>query len=119
MSVSEASQDIDSNYSRKMFPRSPGQRAVIPSPRSMPSRDKRLPLDTWNLSASQGNVFGNPRFMFDSPQTSWRRICHSTAPSATGAVPVQGSTGTIVARGEERIGSTTTMPMCLKEGRQP
>ena len=59
-------------------------------------------LDTWNLSASQGNVFGNPRPMFDSSQTSRRRIRHSTTPSATGAVPVQGSTGTLVARGEER-----------------
>ena len=36
------------------------------SPRSMLSRDKRLPLDTWNLSEPQGNVFGNPRPVFDS-----------------------------------------------------
>ena len=28
----------------------PSQPAVILSPRSMLSRDKRLPLDTWNLS---------------------------------------------------------------------
>ena len=36
---------------------------------------------------------------------------HSTNPSATGAIPVQVSTGRLVARGEERIGSTTPMPM--------
>ena len=29
---------------------------VVPSLRSMLSRDKRLPLDTWNLSETQGNV---------------------------------------------------------------
>ena len=40
-----------------------------------------------------------------------KEILHSTTPSATGAVPVQGSTVTPLARGEERIGSTTTMPM--------
>ena len=30
----------------------------------MLSRDKRMPFDTWNLSETQGNVFGNPRPMF-------------------------------------------------------
>ena len=77
----------------------------------MRSRDKRLPLDAWNLSEPQGNVFGNRRAMFESSQTLYQGILHSTTPSATGAVPVQGSTGTLVATGEERIGSTTTMPM--------
>ena len=33
----------------------PSQPATLPSPRSMLSRDKRLPLDTWNLSEPQGN----------------------------------------------------------------
>ena len=79
----------------------------------MLSREKRLPLDTWNLSEPQGNICGNPRPMFDSSQTLYQGILHSSTPSATGAVPVQGSTGTLVARGEERIGR------CLKEGRQP
>ena len=54
---------------------------------------KRLPLDTWNLSEPQGNVFGNRRPMFDSSQTPYQGIRHSTNPSATGAVPVQVSTG--------------------------
>ena len=74
----------------------------------MPSRDKRLPLDTWNLSEPQGNIFGNPRPrpVFDSSQTPYQGTVHSTTPSATGAVPVQVSTGQPVARGEERIEST-------------
>ena len=55
--------------------------------------------------------FGSPRPMFGSSQTLYEGILHSTTPSATGAVPVQVSTGQLVARGEERTGSTTTMPM--------
>ena len=49
--------------------------------------------------------------MFDSSQTPYEGILHSTTPSAASAIPVQVSTGRPVARGEERIGSTTTMPM--------
>ena len=89
----------------------PSQRAVIPSPRSMLRFEKRLPPDSRNLSETQGNVFGNPRPMFDSSRTPSQGILHSTTPSAAGAVPVQVSTGRPIARGEERIGSTTTMPI--------
>ena len=53
-------QDIESNYSGQ-FSHVPSQPAVVPSLRSVLSRDKRLPTDTWNLSEPQGNVFGNPR----------------------------------------------------------
>ena len=49
--------------------------------------------------------------MFDSSQTPYQGILHSTTPSATCAIPVQVSTGRPVARGEERIGSTATLPM--------
>ena len=49
--------------------------------------------------------------MFDSSQTSYQGFLHSETPGATGAVSVQGSTGTLVARGEEQIGNTTAMPM--------
>ena len=82
----------------------PSQPAVVPSPRSMLSRDRSMPLDTWNLSGTQGNVFGNPRSTFGSSQTPYKGILHFTNQSATGAIPVQGSTGRPVARGEERIG---------------
>ena len=77
----------------------------------MLSGDRRMPFDSWNLSEPQGNDFGNPRPMFASSQTPYQGILHSTTPSASGAVPVQVSAGRPVARGEERIGSTTTMPM--------
>ena len=88
----------------------PSKAAVNPSPRSVLSCDKRLPLDTWNLSGSQENVFVNPRSRCESPRTPCQGILHSTTPSATGAVPVHVCTETLVARGEERIGSTVPMP---------
>ena len=40
---------------------------MIPSSRALLSRDKRLPLDTWNQSGVQENVFGNQFSTFDSP----------------------------------------------------
>ena len=86
------------------------QAAVVPSLRSMLSRYRRLPLDTWNLSGTQGNVYGNPRAVLDSSQTLHEGILHSMNQSATSGISVQRSTRTPVARGEERIGSTTTMP---------
>ena len=70
-----------------------------------------MPFDAWNLSEPHGNVLGNPRPMFHSSQVPCQGILHSTTPSATGAVPVQTSTGQRVARGQERIGSTSTVPM--------
>ena len=48
--------------------------------------------------------------MFESSQTPYQGILHSTTPSATGEVPVLISTGALVAREEERIGSTFPMP---------
>ena len=68
-----------------------------------------MPFDTWKLSEKQGNVFTDPRSMFDSSQTPYQGILHSTTPSTTGAILVQVSTRRPAARGEERIGSTTTM----------
>ena len=81
----------------------PGNQQFIPSPPSMLSCDKRWPLDTWNLSGSQENVFVNPRSLFESSQTPYQGILHSATPSATGAVPVHVCTGT-------PIGSTIPMP---------
>ena len=85
----------------------PSQRAVIPSPRSMLSRGKRLPLDTWNTSGIQKNVFGNH---VSTCQSSRKGIHHSTTPGTTGSLPVHIGTGTPVARDEGRIKGTTPMP---------
>ena len=47
-------QDVESYFCGRLSHVS-GQPEVIPSSRSMLSRDKRLPLDTWNTSVLQGN----------------------------------------------------------------
>ena len=52
--------------------------------------------------------------MFDSSQTPYQGVLHPTTPSATGAIPVQVSTGRPVARGQERMGSTTPMQMSAR-----
>ena len=67
-------------------------------------------FDSWNLSETQGNVLGNTRPMFETSQTPYRGILHSTTPSTTGEIPVRICTGAPVAGDEERIGSTIPMP---------
>ena len=58
-------QEVESNYSGGLSHVS-SQPAMIPSSRSMLSRDKHLPLDTWNTSGLQENVFGNQFSSFDA-----------------------------------------------------
>ena len=82
----------------------PSQLAVIPGPRSMLSCDTRL-------TGSLENVFGNPRSMIESSQTPYQGILRSTTSSTAGAISVHVCSRTRVARGKERIGSTTTMSM--------
>ena len=47
---------------------------MIPSSRSLLSRDKILPLDTWNQSGVQENAFGKQFSTFDSPRDFPQRI---------------------------------------------
>ena len=56
MSDSGEFQEVESNFCGKKTLLVPIQPALVPSPRSMLSCDKRLPLDTWNLSGLQENV---------------------------------------------------------------
>ena len=70
-------QDVESNYSGRLSHVS-SQLVMIPSSRSMQSRDKRLPLDTWNQSGLQENIFGNLFSTFDSPRDHPQGI-HSDA----------------------------------------
>ena len=66
-------QDVESYYSGRLSHVS-SQPAMIPSFLSMLSRDKRLPLDTWNQSGSQEHVFGNQISTFDSSRNQTQRI---------------------------------------------
>ena len=63
------------------------QPAMIPSSRSMLSRNKRLPLDTWNTSGLQENVIGNPFSTFDSPQDHPQGIHSCATQRERGSVP--------------------------------
>ena len=79
-------QDVESNYSGRLSNVS-SQPEMIPSSRSVLSRDKRLPLDTWNHSGLQENVFGNKFSTFDSPRDHHQGI-HFCAPQRErGSVP--------------------------------
>ena len=60
MGDSREFQDIESICSGKLS-HVPSQPEVVPSLRSMLSRDQSLQLDTWNLSGTQGSVLGNQR----------------------------------------------------------
>ena len=67
MSDSGEFQEVESDYGGRLSHVS-SQPAVIPSSRSMLSRDRRLPLDRWNTSGLQENVFGNHFTTFDQLQ---------------------------------------------------
>ena len=56
MNDSGKNQEVESNHSGRLSD-VPNQPATIPSSRSMLSRDKRLPLDTWNQSGPQEKTF--------------------------------------------------------------
>ena len=57
------------------------QPAMVPSSRSMPSRDKLLPFDTWGSPGITGTLFGNQFSTFDSPRDHPQRIhCGATPP---------------------------------------
>ena len=76
----------------------------------MSSRDQSLRSDTWNLSGTQGNVFGNPRAVIDSSQTPYHGILHSWNQSPAGENPVRESTGRLFAKSEEQFRGTVLLP---------
>ena len=86
MSESGDFQHVESNYSVRLSYVS-SQPAMIPGSRSMLSRVKRLPLDTWNTSGLQENFFGIQFSTFDSSQNHHQGIHHCTTPRVTGSVP--------------------------------
>ena len=86
------------------------QPAMIPSYSSMLSRDKRLPLDTWNTSGLQENVFGNQSSIFDSSRDHPKGIHSCARTGETGSVPQATGTGTFFTRDAEQSGDTIPMP---------
>ena len=102
-------QEVESNYSGGLSYVS-SQPAMIPSSRSMLSRDKRLPLDTWNTSGLRENVFGNQFSTFDSRRDHPQGI-HSGAPlRERGPVPQATGSQTLFARDDKQNRGTSPMP---------
>ena len=105
-------QEVENHSGRLSYVSS--QPEVIPSSRSMLSRDKRLPLDTWNSSGLQENVFGNQFSTFGSPgnhsQGIHNGVAHKT-PRETESVPRAIGTGTSFARDDEQKKGTIPMPL--------
>ena len=88
------------------------QPEMIPSSRSMLSRDKRLPLDTWNQSGLQENVFGNQFSTFDSPGDHHQGIhsCTCTTPRERESVPQATKSVILFARDDKQSRDTIPMP---------
>ena len=106
--ILEEIQDVVSNYSGKLSHAS-DQPAMIPCSRSMLGRDKRLPLDTWNQTCVQENVFGNQFSTFDSPRDFPQRISSDNVQRNREARPETGRTKTFHAS-EDRL-NQGTIPM--------
>ena len=80
------------------------QLAMIPSSRSLLSRDKRLPLDTWN-------TFGVIIFLHViHPEIILKELTVVQHRGEQGSVPQALGTGTSFARDEERNRGTIPMP---------
>ena len=86
------------------------QPAMIPSSRSMLSRDKRLPLDTWNTSGLQENVFGNQFSTFDPPRGHPQGIQPCASRRERGPVPQATGSGTLFERDDKQNRDTIPMP---------
>ena len=89
------------------------QHAMSPSYRSMLGRDQRLPLDTWETSGLQENVFGNHFSTFGSPGNHSQGIHYGAAHETqreTESVPLAIGIGISLARDDEQNRGTIPMP---------
>ena len=102
-------QEVESNCSGRLSHVS-SQSVMIPSSRSLLSRDKRLPLDTWNTSGLQENVCGNHFSTFDSPRDYPQRIQLDDVQRDREAVPETGRTKTKHTSEDRQNQGTIPMP---------
>ena len=113
LNVSGESHEVDSNDSGN-FSHVPSQPTRIPSLRSLLSCDKCLQPELWNPSGLQENVFfffANPRSTLESLQIPYQGTHSFMTSCAADQAPALISTGRLVAREDERIGSTIPMPI--------
>ena len=109
MSDSGDFQDVESNYNGRLSHVS-SPPAMIPSSRSLLSRDKRLPLDTWNQIWITGKCFGNQFLRFKHPEIVIKEIPHSITLGTAGSISVLIGTGDSGARDEDLTRGTIPMP---------
>ena len=102
-------QDVESTFSGRLSHVS-SQPVMIPSSRSLLSLDKRLPLDTWNQSGFQENVFGNQFSTFDTPRDHPLRTRSDDVQRNGEAVPEAGRTKTIHTSEDRLNHGTIPMP---------
>ena len=102
-------QDAESNFCGRLSHVS-SQLVMIPSSRSLLSRDKRLPLDTWNQSGLQDNVLGKQFCTFDSPRAHPQRIQSDDVQRNREAVPGAWRTKTIHTSEDRQNQGTIPMP---------
>ena len=81
-----------------------------PSSRCVLSRDKRLPLDSWNTSGLKENVFGNQCSTFDSPRDHPEGIHSCATQREQGSVPQASGPGTLFTRDDKQNRGTIPMP---------
>ena len=108
MSDSGDFQDVESKICGRLSHVS-SQLVMIPSSRSLLSRDERLPLETWNQSGLQENVFGNQVSTFDSPRDLPQRMQSDDVQRNREAVPEAERTKT--SHTSEDRQSRDTIPM--------
>ena len=105
MNDSGECQEVESNYSGRLSYVS-SQPAMIPSSRSMLSRDKT----TWNTSGLQENVFGNQFSTFDSLRHHFQGIHSGEAQRERGSVPQVTGTESLFTRDDKQKQRTIPMP---------
>ena len=109
MNVSAEFQDIESNYCGRLSHFS-CQTEMIPCSRALLGRDKRLPLDTWNQSGVQENVFENQFSTFHSLRDFPQRISSDNVQRNRESIPQQPKGKTSLTREEVQNYGTIPMP---------
>ena len=102
-------QEVESNYSGRLSYVS-SHPAMIPSSRSMLSRDTRLPLDTWNNSGLQETFFWKLLSTFDPPRDHHQGTQPDDVQRNREAVPEAGRTKTIHTCEDRQSQGTIPMP---------
>ena len=109
MNCSGEFQDIKSNFCGRLSHVS-SQPVMIPRSRALLSRDKRLPLDTWNQSGLQENVFENQFSPFDQPRDFRQRVSSDNVHRNREGVPEAERTKTSHTSEDRQNQGTIPMP---------